>query len=533
MSVPKKCQVLVIGGGPAGSYASTVLAREGVDVVTLEADNFPRYHVGESMLPSLRVYLKFIGLYERFNSMNWYKKYGASFHLNRAQPPGFIDFATKDRPEGYSWNVIRSEFDDILFKYAGECGAKIFDGTKVNEIKFESCAGMTIHGMGAEDINPGRPVSATWSRKDGTTGSISFDYLVDGSGRQGLLSTKYLKNRSFNEGFRSIAFWGYWTGCGKTHLGTSREGYPVFEALKDGSGWCWFIPLHDGTTSVGFVQNQKIATERKKQQDGSTKTLYMDSFKLLKVFQPLFKDAKHVEEKGVKMTSDWSYSATTYALPYARIAGDAGAFIDPLLSSGVHLALTGGLSAAATIMASMKGDLDEQAAASWHSKKQSESYYRVFLTVSAFMEQIWSQEKPVIHDANEDGYQRAFLTLKPVMQGAVDVQSEKELSKADVNKVLDFCSHAFEHFEQDKKSAIFDRLQQKGIDLANLDNDMHKLLQEFQKELSVEETRVLENIRAKQLYNQFFGEGRADLDAVDGLELNMISGKLTLVATTA
>ncbi|RDA93944.1 hypothetical protein CP533_4996 [Ophiocordyceps camponoti-saundersi (nom. inval.)] len=533
MSVPKKCQVLVIGGGPAGSYASTVLAREGVDVVTLEADHFPRYHVGESMLPSLRYYLKFIGFYEKFLETKWYQKDGAAVFLNRTQPYGCINFKTEDRPEGYAWNVTRSDFDDQLFKYAGECGAKIFDGTKVNEIQFEKCADMKIHGQTADDLKPGRPVSATWSRKDGTKGSISFDYLIDGSGRQGVLSTKYLKNRSFNESFRSIAFWGYWKNTGVTHKGTPREGYTTFEALGDGSGWCWFIPLHDGTTSVGFVQNQKIATERKKASDGSTKTLYMESFKLLEAFTPLFKDAELVEEKGIKSTSDWSYSATTYAMPYARIVGDAGAFIDPLLSTGVHLALTGGLSAAATVMASIRGDLDEEAAASWHAKKISDSYSRIFLTVSALMEQIWAQEKPVIHDLNEIGYQRAFVTLAPVMQGAVDVQHAEDLTQKDVTKAINFCTSAFDYFEQDKKDVLIERLKQKGINLANMDKDSTKELEKFQKELSVEEARVLENLRAKQLYNEYYGEGRAEVDAIDGLELNMIMGKLTLVATSA
>ncbi|RCI09822.1 hypothetical protein L249_4015 [Ophiocordyceps polyrhachis-furcata BCC 54312] len=546
MSVPKKCQVLVIGGGPAGSYASTVLAREGVDVVTLEADNFPRYHVGESMLPSLGTHLKFIGLYERFTAMNWFRKDGAVYFLNRAQPPSIIDFGTEERPDTHGWNVNRADLDDLLFKYAGECGSKTFDGTKVNSIQFEPCPDIKVHGMTAQDINPGRPVSATWSRKDGTSGSISFDYLVDGSGRQGVLSTRYIKNRTFNEGFRSIAFWAYWTGCKKPLPGTTREGYTTFEALKDGSGWCWFIPMHGGITSVGFVQNQKIATERKKKQDGSTKTLYMDTFNsYIKELPPLFEDAKIIEEKGFKTTSDWSYSASHYALPYARIIGDAGAFIDPFLSSGCHLAMTGGLSAAATIMASIKGDLDEEAAGAWHSKKQSESYFRMFLTVSAFMEQIWAQEKPVINDANEEGYERAIATLRPgtiinppvletnVMQGDVDVDDEKRISRVDINKVYDFCARAFDHFEEHETTAIHDRLKQKGIDLLDMNHDMFKLLKEFEKELSVQETRVLEKIRAGHLCMKYFGAGRTETEVVDGLQLNMVSGKLSVVPAAA
>ena len=113
--------------------------------------------------------------------------------------------------------------------------------------------------------------------------------------------------------------------------------------------------------------------------------------------------------------SDWSYTASTYHLQNARICGDAGSFIDPLFSSGVHLAVTGGLSAAATIAASMRGDCDEQTAGSWHSKKTVESYTRFFLAVSSATKQIRKQHEPVIQGMDENGFQRAFDLFRPSM----------------------------------------------------------------------------------------------------------------------
>ena len=133
-------------------------------------------------------------------------------------------------PESYAWNVIRSEADDLTFRHAGKCGAKIFDGVKVESIEFNETSGIDV----PEDSKIAaleRPVSATWKRKDGTTGSISFDYLIDGSGRAGIVSTKYMKNRKFNQGLKNVASWGYWKATGQYAEGTKRQNQPFFEAL--------------------------------------------------------------------------------------------------------------------------------------------------------------------------------------------------------------------------------------------------------------------------------------------------------------
>lgn len=136
-------------------------------------------------------------------------------------------------PGNYAWNVVRSEADELIFKHAAKCGAQTFDGVKVDSIDFVPSDIPTLNGMLNETTaNPGRPVSAKWSRKeDGTSGEIKFDYLVDASGRAGIVSTKYLKNRKHNQGLKNIANWGYWTGAAKYAEGTAREGAPYFEAL--------------------------------------------------------------------------------------------------------------------------------------------------------------------------------------------------------------------------------------------------------------------------------------------------------------
>ncbi|GES62192.1 hypothetical protein ATEIFO6365_0005016800 [Aspergillus terreus] len=123
MSVPSKTTVLVIGGGPTGPYASAVLARENVDTVLLEADKLPRYHIGESMLASMRFFLRFIGLEERFEAHD-FQKHGATFKIN-SKREAYTDFSASLGRGGYAWNVIRSEADNLIFQYVAEQGAAV------------------------------------------------------------------------------------------------------------------------------------------------------------------------------------------------------------------------------------------------------------------------------------------------------------------------------------------------------------------------------------------------------------------------
>lgn len=127
--------------------------------------------------------------------------------------------------------MTRSEADDMMLKYAAECRAKVFEGTKVSAIKFVQADKSTIDANDSRVANPGHPVSATWTRKDGSTGTIDFEYLVDASGSQGLVSTKYMKNRQYNQSLKNIATWGYWNDAKRYAVGTERENQPFFEAL--------------------------------------------------------------------------------------------------------------------------------------------------------------------------------------------------------------------------------------------------------------------------------------------------------------
>ncbi|KAL3488233.1 hypothetical protein BJX62DRAFT_227482 [Aspergillus germanicus] len=460
MAIPQSCTVLVVGGGPAGSYAAAALAREGIDTVLLEADNFPRYHIGESTLPSLRHFFKFIDFYDTFDAHGFYRK------------------PLHSPPDGRT-----GRWDE----------QKAFQG------------------------RPGRPVSATWVRKNG-------------SGRQGLLSMKYMTNRKFNENFKSVH-----------GPGTNME---------DASGWVWFMPVADNIRSVGIVHDKKMATA-KKQQLGrpATEDFYKHCLKRAPGTNKLLSGAELTT--NIKSASDWSYTASTYHLPHARICGDEGSFIDPLFSSDVHLAVTGGLSAAATIAALIRGDCDERTVGAWHSKKTVTSYTRFFLAVSSATKQIRQQHEPIIQDMDEEGFQRAFDLLRPSMnvprlislscfifelttsvcvqvtQGTVDADTTGAVDQTDFGKIFEFCFKAFTYVPPQKKEALFQKIEALGIQAGQLHTP--ETLEAIGKHLTGDELQVLETLRSRRMVRENpFEMDSFTLDTIDGMAPSLVRGKLGL-----
>lgn len=162
--------------------------------------------------------------------------------------------------------------------------------------------------------------------------------------------------------------------------------------------------------------NQQLSVQNKAAHNyENTEEFYLESLKTLAPnLMAIIGEGKLVS--SIKAASDYSYSASSYAFPHARIVGDAGCFIDPYFSSGVHLALTGGLSAATTICASIRGDCMETAAADWHTKKISDAYTRFLLVVLSAYRQIRSQNEPVLSDIDEDNFDRAFAFFRPGKQ---------------------------------------------------------------------------------------------------------------------
>lgn len=411
-NLPKHTPVLIIGGGPAGSITAALLAREGVDAVLLEREKSPRYHIGESLLLSIRPFLQFVGAEEKVLNHGFTKKPGGIFKVKHDAPAGYLDF-TKNKYR-HSFQVIRSEFDHLLFEHARESGARAVDECEVTEIIFDA----------------GRPVAASFKQKDGGAGTIEFDHLVDASGLNGIMSMRYLKNRTFQESFMNVALVRYWKGTSR--ITGERAGAILVESLADGSGWSWLIPLHDGTDSVGVVIHKDKYSELKKEMN-DPQQVYQRQLALAAETSALLAGGEPVTE--TKIWQDYSYCASAFSGPGFRLVGDAAGFIDPFFSSGVHLACLGAFSAAATIRSAMKGDFDEPTLLGYHDKLVRRAYLRFVMAVSGVYRQIRNQEKVVLPGVSLESYQLAFDALQPLVAGQMD-SSQQELSPEVIERTM-------------------------------------------------------------------------------------------------
>ncbi|KAF9049926.1 FAD binding domain-containing protein [Panaeolus papilionaceus] len=581
---PNHSQVLIIGGGPAGSYAAAALAREGVNVTLLEASKFPRYHVGESLIPSVRHYLRFIGAEEKVIKHGFISKPGSAIKFNQFKREGYTDFVALGCNNN-AWNVVRSEFDQLLLNHARASGATVYEQTKVEAINFTENMEQPIsvnwvhtppsaslptppaspRESGFSSFLPSYCTSSTMkaSPPEPVRGQTSFDYVIDATGRAGILSTRYFKNRHFNASLKNIAVWGYWRNVGQYGKGTKRFGAPWFEALTDESGWAWFIPLHDGTTSIGVVMNEKAYKRRCQEPlppspfhptctpfevSSMMTALYLANISLAPGLMRLVTDHSLLKESSVRSASDFSYSAPSYAGYRYRIIGDAGAFIDPFFSSGVHLAMTSALSSAATVCASIRRHCSEDEAATWHTRRVSTSYTRFQVVVLSAYKQIQSQSDDILSDIDEDNYDRAFAFLRPVIQGASDMGAR--LSETELQRSLDFCVNLFNPTspEQHERLALRGDISQELLDIASpiVDPDMFEQAlhasagddgeesdssqssSRSKYEKTLETKMILDKINARRIVHSEYYINNLEIEQFDGLVVRLERGKLGL-----
>jgi flavin-dependent dehydrogenase len=329
------CDVVVIGGGPGGSTAAAMLSRRGHKVIALEKTHHPRFHIGESLLPMNLPVFERLGVLDKVRALGVFKP-GADFEADNEQGYNTYAFARAiGESPPHAYQVWRQDFDKMLYEHARECGADAREGHEA--VKIEQCGPRETR----LDVNA----------DDGRTYRIQARYVVDASGRDAFVAAKR-KLRRKNDQHQSAAIFGHYRGA----LRRAGEDAGNISIYSFEHGWMWMIPLPDGVMSVGAVCRPGYLKQRK----GRTVEFLVDTLKLNPALWQRIEGAELIGNE-VRVTGNYSYDSTRMGGPGWVLVGDAFAFLDPVFSSGVYLAMSGAEQAVEVVDAALREPAAEMA----------------------------------------------------------------------------------------------------------------------------------------------------------------------------
>src|SRR6516225_2689144 len=330
MTTQQHFDSIVIGAGPAGSAASALLAEQGFRVIVLEREKFPRYHIGESLLPFTSFPLKRLGLLEKMRQSAFVKKYSAQFVSQSGKASQPFYFSTRYEPDvAQTWQVLRSEFDQILMENSRSKGATILEETAVQELIQQD----------------GRTLGVRARSKAGETLEFRAPMTLDCSGREAFVPTR-LNWRIREPKLNKVAVWTYYRGALRD---PGTDGGATTVAYVPEKGWFWYIPQHNDMISVGVVAEAKYLTREGVRDPKDIFNREIEQNQWIKDHL-----ACGTQAGAHFITSEYSFRSRYCASEGLLLAGDSFGFLDPVFSSGVMLALKSGAMAADAIYAAFE-----------------------------------------------------------------------------------------------------------------------------------------------------------------------------------
>ena len=390
MAVPEHTDVVVIGGGPGGSATAALLARHGFDVVLLERERFPREHVGESLLPASMPILEDLGVLRQVENAGFPKKWGATMLWGSDPKLWSWYFRETNRAWPHAYQVWRPTFDKILLDNARACGVRVR----------EECA---VTGPIQEGD---RVAGVTYRTPDGSTASIRADWTIDASGQSAILG-RSLDLRQWDDYFRNMAVYAYFEGASR--LPDPDDANNIFiESYQH--GWTWNIPLADRTASVGIVVDTELG--QRGISEYGVEDYYNSQIRAADRTARMVADARMIA--APRVIKDWSYTSERMIGDGWILVGDAACFIDPLFSSGVHLAMMSAVMAAAYIRAVSADPSMRQPAARLYQQLYRKEYRhfrelaRLFYASNRTVDSYFWEARRIIGD-DDDKARRSFI----------------------------------------------------------------------------------------------------------------------------
>ena len=344
---------IIVGGGPAGSTAGCYLARAGLRVLIVEKERFPRFHIGESVMPVSNAILRDIGVWDDVERAGFVPKYGAEFHVaNKTVRPKHVEFAKGMVPGlDYTYQVERSQFDLILLRHARKLGCEVREGTRAT----------TARPLGRD----GYEITLGPAAGDTPAGTLRCSWIIDATGRDTIFA-KPIRTAPVNPALaKRVAIYAHFQNVKRP---TGKAGGNIV-IIRHADGWAWLIPLPGDRVSVGVVVTSESLRASRLKPEATFRRVVADSPKLTTAL------AEAEWPAQFHVTADYNYRARRFADPRLVLVGDAACFLDPMFSTGVFIALLSAKLATAEVIAAHR----RGRALSWWARRRYTRRLRVNL----------------------------------------------------------------------------------------------------------------------------------------------------------